>query len=204
MDNVEVARVDSYSDDRFDKNILKQHNAFLVNGKIAYEIEIVNKTDAIIKGNPEYYDIVIEEFRFFCGHITNFFDINGNIISKFESVSLFEIDIEKIQPSQFFVDNSKKKSVESFIKSKEDVIIPLMKLDSTYIAMDGHTRISVAIDKGFKSVYGYIANPQDYILDFVKEAQKRNIYSPYDLVEIDHDEYEIKWNNYCDKFWENM
>ena len=33
------------------------------------------------------------------------------------------------------------------------------------------------------------------------EAQKRNIYTPYDLTELEHDEYEEKWNGFCDAYF---
>ena len=36
---------------------------------------------------------------------------------------------------------------------------------------------------------------------FVTEAQKRNIYTPYDLTELEHDEYEEKWNGFCDAYF---
>ena len=35
----------------------------------------------------------------------------------------------------------------------------------------------------------------------VTEAQKRNIYTPYDLTELEHDEYEEKWNGFCDAYF---
>ena len=45
------------------------------------------------------------------------------------------------------------------------------------------------------------AEEADYLEYFVTEAQKRNIYTPYDLTELEHDEYEEKWNGFCDAYF---
>ena len=36
---------------------------------------------------------------------------------------------------------------------------------------------------------------------FVDEAQKRGIYTPKEMTLVSHDEYEIKWNRFCDDFF---
>ena len=41
----------------------------------------------------------------------------------------------------------------------------------------------------------------DYIFDFVEEARRRNIRSPFDLEPVDHNTYEQKWNRFCDDFF---
>ena len=67
-----VNRINTYTDSRFSKKVLNQHGAFLI-GDEPYEVEIVSKTDAIIRGkNPNFYESVIENFRFYAEHITNF------------------------------------------------------------------------------------------------------------------------------------
>lgn len=74
-----VNRVNTYLDDRFLKKVLNQHGAFLV-GDDPYEVEIVSKTDAIIRGkNSNFYEAVIDEFRFYAEHITNFWDETNNL-----------------------------------------------------------------------------------------------------------------------------
>ena len=83
-----------------------------------------------------------------------------------------------------------------------DVIIPLVDYGDRYISMDGHTRLSVAIDKGFKSVKGIIVQGDDYLYKFVEEAIKRNVKTPYDLEVLSHEDYDIKWNRFCDEFFE--
>lgn len=62
----------------------------------------------------------------------------------------------------------------------------------------------MAIDKGFNYVYGFVTDTGDFINYFIEGAMKRNIYSSYDIVELDHEEYEIKWNQFCKMYFENQ
>ena len=117
-------------------------------------------------------------------------------------MDIFYIDIKDIQPSQFYVDEEKVKAIESFIKSEEDIIIPLTKIGDTYISEDGHTRLYYAVSKGFTKVRGFITSPGDYTGEFAEEARKRKVFSPYDLKLISHEEYKIKWHKFCDDFFE--
>ncbi len=41
----------------------------------------------------------------------------------------------------------------------------------------------------------------DWVFRFVEEAEKRGVRSPYDLTPLEHDEYEVKWNRFCDEFF---
>ena len=99
-----VNRINTYTDSRFSKKVLNQHGAFLI-GDEPYEVEIVSKTDAIIRGkNPNFYESVIENFRFYAEHITNFWDESNNLVKTYPAVELVRISIAEIQPSQFYVD----------------------------------------------------------------------------------------------------
>lgn len=199
---IQIKRIDSYADDRFSKQVLCQHGAFVVNDSLLYEVEIISKNEAIIRGNEKFYGEVIDKFRFWAGHITKFYDKEGNIVVESNDIPTIDIAIEKIQPSQFYVNLVKKQAVENFIRVEDDVIIPLVEYGERYISMDGHTRLSVAIDKGFKTVKGIVVQGDDWLYKFVEEAIKRNIKSPYDLKVLSHEEYDIKWNQYCDEFFE--
>ena len=83
--------------------------AFLV-GDDPYEVESVSKTDAIIRGkNSNFYEAVIDEFRFYAEHITNFWDETNNLVKTYPAVELsLKIPMAEIQPSQFYVDEIKK------------------------------------------------------------------------------------------------
>lgn len=195
---VEIKRIDTYDDERFTPKVLTQHGAFLVNESMAYEVEIISPTEAVIRGDEAYYTEVIDEFRFFAEHITRFVDASGNVVAEYAPVAVFDVPIGKIQPSQFYVDQTKKAAVSTFVRQEADVVIPLVRYGERFISMDGHTRLSVAIDKGFEKVKGFIAESGDWLQQFVDEAEKRHILSPYDLITLSHEEYEVKWNRFCD------
>lgn len=199
----EIKRINAYQDERFSEAVLKQHGAFVVNDTFLYEIRITNSSTAVISGeNENYFEAVIEEFHFFSEHISRFFDKAGNLIKEYPPVELFSVSLKAIQPSQFYVDKSKKDAVSSFLHTQKDVIIPLKKYGNRYISLDGHTRMSVACDMGFEEVYGFLSDENaDYLSDFVTEAERRNIFSPYNLVELEHEEYERRWNHYCEEYF---
>ena len=196
-----IKRIHSYDDKRFSKKVLQQHGAFEVDG-LLYEVEIISNDEAIVKGSDKYILEVIEEFRFYAEHITKFYNEENICIMEYPKINLFEIELTKIQPSQFYVDEDKKKQVSNFIYKPEDILIPVMKHNNRFISLDGHTRMSVAIDRGYHSVYGFITEAEDYINDFVKEAVRRNINSPFDMKVISHQEYDILWNQFCSEYFD--
>ena len=137
-----VNRINTYTDSRFSKKVLNQHGAFLI-GDEPYEVEIVSKTDAIIRGkNPNFYESVIENFRFYAEHITNFWDESNNLVKTYP-----------------------------------------------------------AVEKGIQNVYGFYTKADDYVRDFAAEAIRRNIVSPYQLIEVKHRDYEKLWFAFCDEYF---
>ena len=151
-----VNRVNTYLDDRFLKKVLNQHGAFLV-GDDPYEVEIVSKTDAIIRGkNSNFYEAVIDEFRFYAEHITNFWDETNNLVKTYPAVELVKIPMAEIQPSQFYVDEIKKQAVSDFVHTEEDLIIPLVNWEGHNVSVDGHTRLFVAAEKESKMCMDFI------------------------------------------------
>lgn len=199
----EVNRVNSYTDAQFSQKVLNQHGAFLV-GTDPYEIEIISQTDAIVRGrNPAFYRVVIQEFRFYAEHIVRFWDESHNLIEEYPAVALLEIPIAEIQPSQFYVDESKMQAVRTFVASEQDLVIPLVQWKGRSISADGHTRLAVAVEKGIKTAYGFYTEAGDYVFDFAAEAKKRGIVSPYQLRKVNHEEYEKLWYPFCDEYFAN-
>lgn len=194
----EIKRVDTYNDNRFSPISRIQHGCFLADGQ-PYELEIISETEAIIRGKEKTkYSAVIDEFRFYSPHICKFYDSDYNIVKKFPSVNIFGIPLEKIQPSQFYVDKDKIEAVSRFIHKADDIIIPVMPYGDRYISLDGHTRLYCAVVNKWQSVRAVTDTSDDLIFRFVAEAQKRNIYCPNDIIAVNHSEYEEKWNKFCD------
>ena len=198
---MEIKRIDSYNDSRFSFKVLKQHGAFEVDG-LTYEVEIISDFEAIIRGSNLYIKDVIEEFRYYAEHIWKFYNKKKECIAEYTPLEVFDIEISKIQPSQFYVDIEKKEAVSSFINNPQDIIIPLVKRNGNYVSLDGHTRLSVAIDMGFKCVKGFLTDGGNWVEKFVNEAMKRGIKTPYDMQVLAHEEYDIKWNRFCDELFE--
>lgn len=198
---MEIKRINTYTDDRFSQKVLLQHGCFLVD-EAPYEIEIISDFEAVSRGkNADVYLEVIEEFRFYTPHITRFLDCNGRVVKEYPSVQLLTLSLDQIQPSQFYVDEEKIAAVSSFIHDPKDIIIQVMPFEGRFISLDGHTRLYYAVSKGWTSVRAVCDTSGDYIYDFVKEAQRRNIYSPKDMKLLTHREYEEKWNRFCDDYF---
>ena len=89
-------------------------------------------------------------------------------------------------------------AVRSFIRQPEDVIIQVIPYGDRYISLDGHTRLYAAAQDGFRTVRAVLSETDDWVWPFVREAEKRKIFRPRDLILLPHDEYEIQWNQYCD------
>lgn len=199
----EVNRVNSYTDVRYSQKILNQHGAFLV-GEDPYEVEIISQTDAVVRGKkPDFYEAIISEFRFYAEHITRFWNESHDLIKEYPAIELIEIPIAEIQPSQFYVDESKMQAVRTFVASEQDLVIPLVRWKDRNISADGHTRLAVAAEKGIKTAHGFCTEAGDYVFDFAEEAVKRGIVSPYQLRKVSHEEYEKLWYPFCDEYFAN-
>ncbi len=201
-----IERINDYSDTRFGKTVLTQHGAFLADG-IPCEFEIIDNHSAKMlyrfSDNTDAAAQLIDEFRFYAGHINRFFDGEGRLIKEFAPAKIFSVPIGNIQPSQFFVDEDKLSAVSSFVNSAEDVVIPLFYDENLkkYVSLDGHTRLVLALERGYIAVNGFLDDTGDYIGDFVGEARKRGIFGVKDIKKLPHSEYEIKWNKFCDNFF---
>lgn len=201
---MEIERINHYQDARFSTKVLNQHGCFLID-QIPYEVEIISDFEAVIHSRSSlYFDELIEEFRFYTPHIWKFYDEQKRVIKKYKPLKRIQISLKDIQPSQFFVDQEKVKAISTFIFKPEDIIIQVLADGQRFIALDGHTRLYYAAILGFTHVFAVMSESDPSIHDFVKEAIRRNIFSPYDLELLDHDAYEIKWNAYCDEYFKSL
>lgn len=198
---MDIQRVDSYDDDRFEKEVLRQHGAYVVNGKPC-SFSINGRDSAIMIWHGEgRVEPIIDDFRFYAEHITKFYNENGKLIKEYPAVETFEVEIDSIQPSQFYVSRDKLSAIATFINSGDDVVIPVLKGESgRYIAMDGHTRLYYAGIKGYDKVRAFIAADSEMTRAFAKEAAKRGIRKISDMKEVSQNEYVEKWYAFCDDF----
>ena len=199
---MEIKRINSYDDNRFPQTVLNQHGCFLADG-MPYEVEIISDYEAVISGvDQAVYAEIIEEFRFYTPHITRFYDRGGQIVKEYPRAPLLTLRLDQIQPSQFFVDADKIAAISSIIHKPEDIVIQVLTNEDRYISLDGHTRLYYAVMKGWECVRAVVESSDDWVYKFVTEAQKRGIYTPKEMTLVSHDEYEEKWNRFCDQFFE--
>ena len=117
------------------------------------------------------------------------------------------IKIKDLQPSQFYISESKIEAIRKWFNPKDlsnfDPV-PIKRLDDEIVITDGHTRLVVALLSGLESV-PLVWDEDDLSWDMyrecVKECKKLGIISPVNLIEriISKDEYEVKWNKWCDE-----
>lgn len=193
-----IQRIDSYRDERFSQRVLDQHGAYLVDGE-PYAFEISGPDCAILHGaDPAVFPELIEEFRFHAPHIVRYFDEQGRLIDSFPPPEIFSIPLDEIQPSQFYVDREKLRAVRSFLHTGDDVVIQVLPWEGRYIALDGHTRLYWAVLEGVDAVRALVSETDDWIWTFVNEARRRGVQRVQDMELLDHEDYVIRWDRYCD------
>lgn len=200
---MEIQRINEYADERFDPEILRQHGAFLVDGRPC-SFRILDGHSARVYYH-DYSDMeeILDTFRFYTGHISRFYRSDGCLLKEYEDVEMFDLPIEQIQPSQFYVDQEKLRAVGSFIWGPEDIVIPVLEHEGCYVSADGHTRLYLAYQRGYDHVRAFLEKDAGgYLLEFVKEAQSRGVFHVEDMEKLSHEEYEVKWNQFCDDFFD--
>lgn len=201
---MDITRINDYTDSRFSPEVLNQHGAFVIDGKYPCSFKIIgeNKAEMLYCDYSQALPI-IEHFRFFTEHITVFYDDRGNVIAEFPPLNIITADIDLIQPSQFYADEDKLKAVSSFIKSGEDIIVPVIRDEETgrYISLDGHTRMYYAYTQGWKSIRIFKTESDDYIREFANEAVKRGVTKVSHIRKLSHEEYKVNWDKFCDDFF---
>ncbi len=178
--------------------MLNQHGAYIVDDE-PYEVEIISKDTAVVRGkNHSAYEELIEEFRYHAPHVCKFLNGAGAVIKEYSVAAEAQIELSNIQPSQFYVDEDKLEAIKSFINKGEDIVVQVIPWNDRFISLDGHTRLYLASMLGFKHVKAVIVEQEEWVWQFVIEAQKRGIITPKDMALLSHEDYEVKWNQFCD------
>lgn len=178
-----------------------QHGVFLVDG-LPYEVEILSENEAAVRGaDSACFPEVIDEVRFYTSHIYRFYDADHTVVKEFPAVAPLDIPLERIQPSQFYVDADKITAIRSFIHRSEDIIIQVRPCEERYVPLDGRTRLYYVVMNAWKSVRAVVDTSDVWEFRFIAEAQKRNIFQPKDMVLVNHKEYEKKWNRFYDELF---
>ncbi|MFH5882407.1 hypothetical protein [Liberiplasma polymorphum] len=166
-----------------------------------FSFSIINHDEAVVHVfDEQFLPEVIEEFLYYSTHISKIKDQYGSIHFIREKVPIYKVPIVDLKVSQFYLSLEKYNQALSWISKNEDIIVPVMKSKEGLIVADGHTRLKVAMDKGYNEAYIYYQAQDDLLQAFYKEAQLRNINHIKDMVILSKEEYHEKWHMFCDKF----
>lgn len=201
--SIKIECIRGYDDPRFDTETLRRRGAYSVNGTPC-SIMITGADTATISwhGDINAADDIIEAFRLHAGQISKFYDEAGTLIKEYPPRETFEIEIESVQPSKFYINSAKLAAVETFVDNAELVAIPVLQgeKEGEYIAADGHTRLYCAKAKMGNTVRAYYAEENGALREFAAQAKQRGIHSVSDMQIITPEEYAQKWDAYCKAF----
>lgn len=201
---MDIQRINGYHDPRFPREVLNQHGAFLADG-VPWWFRIISEKGAAVASAQPFDGKVLAEmvdyFRFYAGHITDFYDESGALLLSLPPVERWEVDIDSLQPSQFSVDADKCAAVDGFLRAASDLVIPVAEAeDGTLYAMDGHTRLYTAWRKGLRRATVFRSAARSVaagVEPFVAEARRRGIFHVRDMALYSHEEQEEKWTGWC-------
>lgn len=121
-------RIDDYKNLGIDQAICDQHGVFMMNDMTISKVEIISQDSAIVHvENIDNLNELLDEFRFYAEHITNFYNDKHELLKKYPHKNLMEVDILTLQPSQFFVSEEKVNTVSSFVNTSKDVVVPIIR-----------------------------------------------------------------------------
>lgn len=188
---------------------IKNHNtSFLLfssdeEDPLRYDFEIINHHQAILHTEAmSCPELVIDEFLFYSGFISHIETVDGRIIYHQPKKKIISLEISKIQPSQLYINEKKLDRLLTWIKSPEEVIIPVIRRGTQWVSVDGHTRLKAAQLLGFKQIYVYVDEFEPYIDDFIQFCQQDKKFTIYDLPVISNEDYQIQWCLFCDQYFQ--
>lgn len=188
---------------------IKNHNtSFLLfssdeEDPLRYDFEIINHHQAILHTEAmSCPELVINEFLFYSGFISHIETVNGRIVYHQPKKKIISLEISKIQPSQLYINEKKLDRLLTWIKSPEEIIIPVIRRGTQWVCIDGHTRLKAAQLLGFKQIYVYVDEFEPYIDDFIQFCQQDKKFTIYDLPVISNEDYQIQWCLFCDQYFQ--
>jgi len=201
-----IIRADINDTDIFSKDELNYGACcFFTEDKLyRYFFKIKGREATLFSNTEEYINQAIDEFLFYSSFVLSIKDMHGHTLITRTSSEPYLCEIAKIQPSQFFINERKLCSCKKWIKSVDDIFIPIVVKDGKNISLDGHTRMRAALDLGYSSVYVYPDDYDEIIFHFADEAVRRNVNSVADMELVTDDEYKIKWDKFCDDLFTSL
>lgn len=120
--------------------------------------------------------------------------------------------LKDLQPSQLYISEEKISKIKEWFNPNDlsnFKPVPIKIINEVPVILDGHTRCVYAILSGLEEIPLEFEKEEwdwDMYDACINECKTQNITSPYDLISriISKEEYEIKWNKWCDEMQENI
>ena len=127
----------------------------------------------------------------------------------------FQMKLDSIQPSQLYISSAKLDCIMKTLRQSEKVNIepiPVERLGSQIVFVDGHTRALAALLLGFSEIPVYYWKNEDEILDWdeyricVEWCKKEGITVISDLKSriVPHKDYQVLWLDRCKKMQQDL
>ena len=123
--------------------------------------------------------------------------------SKMAKNKIILIEAEKLQPSQFYINEDKLVSLEKEFNIDIFEPIPIKRLGQDMVMTDGHTRTIYLIQNGYQYIPIIEENDtldwEAYTIN-ANDCKERGVKSALDLLHciVPNDFFQLNWDNYCD------
>lgn len=182
MNNLKLFR------DYKNEDIKKNQIIYLVNDN-KYEFIINNKEALISYDSQDYLEVAIKAFKSEFGYVDKIYNKDKSYYEEFDFTYLFKLPIKILQPSINIIN----KEYLELIKENYDYIPKIIKvclIDDEYVIIKGHTLALEMLESGEKMVDVYLAEPTDYIKDFVYIAKEYNMTDVTKLEILEKEQYD--------------
>ena len=174
-------------------------NIIIKKDKIEYKFIIKNQEATVITNNYDDIEEIVQFVKKLRPHVYKFHSPNNTYYQEFDIVYSFKLPIKIIQPSKFFIDKKIVDEIGDNI-NENNVYLPVQIINDEYVLLDGHTRLYCLNENYIKMVNVYLFKAEPHIPDFVYIAKEGNIKNISSVHVLDHEQYELYWNQLLEQF----
>ena len=159
-----------------------------------YEFLINNNTATINYNNPEYLDLVVDEYRKTHEYITVYKTQDNTFYANYEKVYSFKLPIKCIQVSENIINENRIKALVDIVEPN-DIHLAVIIHNDEYILVGDHHLLYALYEIGEKMVNVYMSTKIDYEkLEFIKSMvyvyKENNIMNINNIELIDEKSYQ--------------
>lgn len=117
----------------------------------------------------------------------------------------FYLPVEKVLPSQLYLSEKKLAQLRDF-KPREEIVLPIQKIEDKIFLTDGHHRAYLMAKAGVELLpveWDLDELPMDVYETCLGWCQESDVRTVLDLTLLSESEYEEKWIKRCERIGEN-